>query len=122
MKFDPTQGYLLVSPIEDPSEKHFIEVVGVPTSMKCAVVEKKGPQATIKPGDVVYFPRGVERSVILDNSIVYDILHESQVLGVIEDPGEVKRTNVSPEQAKARREKIRQEQEAEQRRADLVTA
>lgn len=120
MKFKPADGWLVLSPIEEPNEKHFIEVVGMPTSLTMGVVERSG-STKYAEGDVVYYPRGSKEAIILEQSVVFDLTHESQARGVIlaADVGEVKRMNISPGQAKAMRQKQAEDVEAANRRAAL---
>jgi hypothetical protein len=121
MKFEPLAGWLLVSPIEEPSEKNFIEIAGIQTGTECAVIEKAGPDCSprMRHGNVVYFARGVTTDVVLDRSVVFKLVHESQLRGIVEDPGEVKRTNVTPEYAKKFLEQKQADFAAAQRRAAL---
>ncbi len=123
MKAEPQPGILIVSPIEEPNEKHFIDIVGQRTNLTWAVIEKSGSsRPTHVVGALVCYQAARSQDVPLDKGVLFKLLFESDVLLTItpELAGEVKRKNLSPEQTKAFIDQRQQEVEAAQRVAALA--
>lgn len=106
MKFRPQPGVLLISPIEDPSEKSFLEIVGQKANLSPCVIEAVGDSVPphLTPGTVVYLLPTDCRSVALDQGVLYFALYHTQTLGSIpaNEAGEVIRKNMTATALKAR--------------------
>lgn len=84
MKFTPANGFLLVTPCEDPFEKGPLSVVRDGMLMHFGkVVKSDSTRAYAAPGSVVFYLGSSAVKIVLDREEVFEQVHEGQVMGFI---------------------------------------
>ncbi len=80
IRLNPVNGWILVAPIKTRESKDWIEVVGQEAAAQAGqVVRTSG--TLFKPGDIVWYQRGLCCSIALERAVLYKMMEEKHVIG-----------------------------------------
>lgn len=100
-KYTPSPGTLLVSPIENPGDEAWLELVGHQVMVQPFVIERAGPCANraLARGRVIYANRNSIETVALDREQMFALVFEGAVRLVMDGTPAVKRKTRTPTSA-----------------------